>query len=54
MILRKIVLTLFLIFSFCSGNQEIDRLLLSISPNNCKEAKEILNKNPNILSQKNS
>lgn len=52
--MRKTVLVLLLVFSFCFGNKEVDRLLLSISSNNCKEAKEILNKNPNILSQKNS
>ena len=54
--MKKIILTAILVFSFCFGSEskcsQSDRLLYTISANNCKAAKEIVNKNPKIIFEK--
>lgn len=54
--MKKIILTAILVFSFCFGSEskcsQSDRLLYTISANNCKVAKEIVNKNPKIIFEK--
>lgn len=56
--MKKIILTAILAFSFCFGseskcNSKSERLLFAISSNNCKVAKEIVNKNPKIVFETN-
>lgn len=56
--MKKIILTAILVFSFCIGseskyNSQSERLLFAISSNNCKVAKEIVNKNPKIIFETN-
>lgn len=55
--MKKIILTVILVFSFCFGSEskcsQSNRLIYTISANNCKVAKEIVNKNPKIIFEKN-
>lgn len=55
--MKKIILTAILVFSFCFGSEskcdQSNRLIYTISANNCKVAKEIVNKNPKIIFEKN-
>lgn len=53
--MKKIVLIAVLVFSFCFGSEnkcsQENRLLYAITLGNCKVAKEIINKNPKIISE---
>lgn len=55
--MKKIILTAILVFSFCFGSEskcsQSNRLFYTISSNNCKVAKEIVNKNPKIIFETN-
>ncbi|WP_156847582.1 hypothetical protein [Campylobacter ureolyticus] len=54
--MKKIILTAILAFSFCFGSEskcsQSNRLIYTISANNCKVAKEIVNKNPKLYLKK--